>query len=280
MRTNIRNFIKDKSELNKFEQRIVNSFPENITSACASGIKGIGKSMFCFITTTHIFQFLEGLHVDDAYIRALDHFVFTIPQLMGIIDPFIVNTDYSNMQQYDLEHKYRILVIDDAGTHMGKYKFYTDVTNVDQLKKRFDVVREITSGLLMTTPAQEGLLSFLREYPGTLDIQLKYDRNGNTKLDRIVEIRRKREKWARHGKKAFPTLQGSIYVHDWAYWEYRKRKRKAIADMIKEEKDVTKSQFEKMYQVIKKLNPSLSKNEVFDRLSLDDDLKNVLNITS
>ena len=40
----------------------------------------------------------------------------------------------------------RILVVDDAGTHMSKYRFYTDIVSVDDLKGRLDTIRDVTCG--------------------------------------------------------------------------------------------------------------------------------------
>jgi len=274
MNTKIKAWIKSKDELNKFERKIINSHPEKLTNAVAEGERDIGKSMFCFITTTHIFQYLEGIHVDDAYIKALDHFIWTMKQFKDKVYPIIQNTDFNNIRQYDLENKYHILVIDDAGTHMGKYKFYTRITEVDKLASQMHTIRDVTSGLLITIPMFSGMLSVLREFPDVRLITIAYDREGNTDYDRKVEIRMQPKKWARKGKLLFPPIKGSVYVYDWAYDEYKVRKRKALQEYYKDEEQKPEKEINKMFEIAKKLNPRLTNEEIFIKLNLPQELIN------
>ncbi len=268
MNNNIKKWIKSKDELTCFERRIINAHPERLVTAIAEGQRDIGKSMICYKIMTRIFQYLEGIHVDDAYLRALDHFLFTIPDTLKAIDKVIDNTDYADILKYDAEHQYRVLTVDDAGTHMGKYKFYVDVSGVEQIQSRFDVIRDVTSGLLMTTPAISGLMTTFREYPGTKRMRIKFDVKGNTRYGRIVEIRHKRKKWARYGKLVYPPIKTSIYVDDWAYKEYKIRKRKAIKKMNDASKKSSYNEFNKMCRIVKKFNPALTQNEVIEKLGI------------
>ena len=279
MNTNRKQWIKNKDELTRFERAIINAHPERLISAIAQGPRDIGKSMVCYITMTRIFQFLEGIHVDDAYFRALDHFLFTIPDTLNAINKVIDNTDFSDILKYDAENQYRVITIDDAGTHMGKYKLYVDINNVEDLQSKFDVIRDVTSGLLMTTPSISGLLSTFREYPGTKRINLKYDKQGNTAYDRIVEIRHKRKKWARQGQLAYPPIKTSIWVDTWAYKEYKIRKRKAIQRLNSAPKNASSKEFIKMYRIAKKFNPTLTKEEIIKKLNMSDELLETLGIS-
>lgn len=280
MNTNRKTYIKSKDELTQFERAIINAHPEGLQSAIVEGKRDIGKSMFCYITTTRIFQYLEGLPIDDAYIRALDHFLWTIPQMFKVCDDVLSNTDYKDIMKYDAEHKYRILVSDDVGTHMGKYRFYVDVASVDELKGRIDTIRDVTNGLLMTAPAVSGLLSFLREYPDNRIIKITYDSHGDPKYSRIIEIRDKPKKWARYGRLAFPPIKMSIFVDTWAYAEYKIRKRKAINDLFVRNKDKEKENIVKAFRVIRKIQPNLTDNEIIDKLSLSEEIKNIFKINN
>lgn len=276
MNTKIKQWIKSKDELNKFEQKIINSHPEKLTNAAAIGERDIGKSMFCYITATHIFQYLEGIHVDDAYIRALDHFIWTYKEFNNAVDPIIQNTDFNNIREYDKENKYRILVIDDAATHMGKYKFYTKVSMVDKLAAKMNTIRDVTSGLLITVPMVSGMLTFLRDFPDLRIINIFYDRTGDPTYGRKVEIRMQPKKWARKGKLLFPLLKGSIYVYDWAYDEYKVRKRKALQEYYKDEETEEKQELAKMFSIAKKMNPKLTKKEIIEKLGLSKDMLKVV----
>jgi len=269
-------WIHHKHELTKFEQAIINAHPDNLINATAEGPRGRGKSMFCFITMTRIFQYLEGIHVDDAYYRALDHFLFTLPEVLATIDKVINNTDFSNIRKYDAENKYRILTMDDVGTHMGKYRFYIDVESVDDLKGKLDTIRDVTNGLLMTAPALEGLLSFLRDYPDNKIISLAYDKAGNTKYDRIIEVREKRKKWARRGRLAYPPIKTSIYVDNWAYDEYKIRKRKALQKLFSRNKKSSQNEIIRLFKTVKKLNPDLKQKDIIEKLGLPDEALDAL----
>lgn len=273
MNTKRKLWIKSLDELTRFERAIIKAHPERLVDAVVQGKRDIGKSMFCFKTMTRVFQYLDGIHVDDAYIKALDHMIFTLPDTIEAIDKVIDNTDFDDIMQYDQEHQYRILTLDDAGTHMGKYKFYVDVVGVDQIQSRFDVIREVTSGLLITTPALSGLLSNFREYPGTKRIEISYDSVGDTRYGRIVTIRNKRKKWARYGKLAFPPIKTSIWIDDWAYREYKIKKRKAIQRVNRDSSIKPLQQFNKMFSIVKKMNPNLTKEEVIEKLCLPEELK-------
>lgn len=271
MNCNIKKWIRSKDELTRFEQGIINKYPENLLSAVAEGGRGDGKSMLCYLITARILQYLHGIHIDDAFPMALDHFLWTVPQTLKAIDEVIDNTDYTDILKYDREHKYRILVVDDAGTHMSKYRFYTDVASVDDLKGRLDTIRDVTCGLLMTTPAMSGLLSFLREYPDNKIIELK-TYHGGSEYDRIAYIRDKRLKWARTGKLKYPPIKTSIYVYDWAYADYKKRKRLALKKLFDSQKRSKKNEVIKMFRVIKKLNPKLTNDEIIVKLGLSEDV--------
>ena len=228
---------------------------------------------------TRIFQYLDGIDVDDAYLKALDHMIFTLPDTIKAIDKVIDNTDFDNILKYDMENQYRILTLDDAGTHMGKYKFYVDVQGVEAIQRRFDVIRDVVSGLLITTPTLTGLLSNFRNYPGTKRITLKYDVQGDTRYGRIVDIRHKRNKWARQGKLAYPPIKTSIKIDNWAYEEYRIKKRKAIQRLNKESTSNPASDFKKMVTIAKKLNPTLTRQEIFEKLNFNDELKEILGLS-
>lgn len=275
MHTKNRKWIKDLSELTKFERAIIKAHPENLVNATSEGMRGIGKSMFLYKTGTHIFQYLEGISLDDAYLRTLDHFLWTTPQIKKAVDEVLLNTDFNNISQYDLENKYRFLAIDDAGTHLGKYQFYVDVETVDEMKARLDTIRDVTSCLLMSAPALSGLLSFLREYPDNKTITITYNKEGNTHYDRIFTIRHPRKRWQKRGNLAYPPIKGSIFVDSWAYDEYKTRKRKALLSLFGRRKS-SKTDILKMFKTLRKLNPKLTPEQVIKQLGLSDDVLTVL----
>ena len=275
MNTNNKKWIKSKEELTKFEIAIINAHPEQLVNATTQGTRGIGKSMFLYKTGTHIFQFLEGIHLDDAYLRALDHFLWTTPQIKKAVDKVLLNTDFDNISQYDLEHKYRFLAVDDAGTHLGKYQFYVDVETVDQMKARLDTIRDVTSCLLMSAPALSGLLSFLREYPDNKTIDITYNKDSHNDYGRIFTIRHPRKRWQKKGTRAYTPIKGSIFVDQWAYDEYKRRKRKALISLFQKRKG-SKKDIIKMFQTLKKLKPNLKEEEIIKQLGLSDEIISIL----
>ena len=275
MNTKNKKYIKSLDELTKFERAIIKAHPDKLINATADGARGIGKSMFLYKTGTHIFQYLDGINLDDAYLKSLKHFLWTIPQIKKAVDDVLLNTDFDNISQYDLENKYRFLAIDDAGTHLGKYKFYVDVEEVDEMKGRLDTIRDVTSCLLLSAPALSGLLSFLREYPDNKTITITYDETGDPKYGRIFTIRHPRKRWQKKGTMAFPPIKGSVYVDQWAYDEYKKRKRKALISLFKKKKS-TKTDIIKMFKTIKKLNPKMKSKEIIKKLNLSNDVIEVL----
>lgn len=275
MNTLNKKWIKDKGDLTRFEQAIINAHPEKLVNATTEGTRGIGKSMFLLKTGTHVFQFLEGIHIEDAYIRCLDHFLWTIPQIKKAVDIVLKNTDFDNIRQYDLEHKYRYLAVDDAGTHLGKYKFYVDVDSVDEMKARLDTIRDVTSSLVMSTPALTGLLSFLREYPDNKTITITYNKESHNEYGRIFTIRHPRRRWEKKGRLAFPLIKGSIWVDDWAYDEYKIRKRKALLAMFKKKKG-GKTEIIRMFRTLRKMQPKLTNEEIIEKLNLSPELLNML----
>jgi len=275
MNTLNKKWIKDLSELTRFERAIINAHPEGLVAATAEGPREIGKSMLLFKTGVHIFQYLEGIHLDDAYIRSLDHFLWTIPQIKNAIDKVLKNTDFENIRQYDAENKYRYMAIDDAGTHLGKYKFYVDIDNVDEMKARLDTIREVTNCLLMSTPALTGLLSFLRDYPDNKTIKITYDENGDPTYGRIFTVRHPRRRWEKKGRLAFPPIKGSIWVDNWAYDEYKIRKRKSLLSMLKSKKG-GKLEIIRMFRTVKKMNPKLTNEEIIEKLNLSQDVLELL----
>jgi len=275
MNTKNKKWIKSEEELTKFERSIIKAHPERLVNATCEGGRGIGKSMFLYKTGTHIFQCLEGISLDDAYIRALDHFLWTTPQIKKAVDKVLLNTDFDNISQYDLEHKYRFLAVDDAGTHLGKYQFYVDVETVDQMKARLDTIRDVTSCLLMSAPALSGLLSFLREYPDNKSIIITFDESGDPRYGRIFTIRHPRRRWQKKGTLAYPPIKGSVWVDDWAYDEYKIRKRKALISLFKKRKS-SKTDILKMFRTIRKLKPKMKPEEIIKQLNLSDEVLQVL----
>ena len=275
MNTTNKHWIKNFDELTRFEQAIVKAHPEGLVSATAEGPRSRGKSMFLFKTGTHIFQYLEGIHLDDAYLRALDHFLWTIPQIKKAIDKVLLNTDFNNIRQYDAEHKYRFLAVDDAGTHLGKYKFYVDVDEVDEMKGRLDTIRDTTNCLLMSAPALTGLLSFLREYPDNKTITITFDENGDPKYGRVFTIRHPRKRWQKKGSLAYPPIHGSIWVDDWAYDEYKQRKRRALISLFKKKKS-SRTAIINMFRTLKKMRPELKNEEIVEKLGLSEDVLSIL----
>lgn len=268
----MKSYIKNLDELIPFERAIINAHPERLVEAVVEGPKDRGKSMFCYKIATRIFQYLEGLHLDDAYMRALDHFKFTIPETMDAIDKVIDNTDYTDILRYDEENQYRLLVIDDAGTHMGKYKFYTDVASIDEIQKKFDVIRDVTSGLLLTTPTLENLTTTFRDNPGLKTVEILYDVLGDTRYGRIINIREKKKKWAKKGRRLYPPVRTSIHIDTWAYEEYKIKKRRAIKKMNDDCKKSGKNDFNRMYGIAKKFNVKLTKESFAELLGIRDDL--------
>ena len=265
-------YIKNFNELIPFERAIINAHPEKLMEAVAEGKKDIGKSMFCYKIMTRIFQYLEGIHLDDAYLIALDHFKFTIPETMEAIDKVIDNTDYDNIIEYDTDNQYRILTIDDAGTHMGKYKFYTDVASIDEIQKKFDVIRDVTSGLLLTTPTLDNLTTTFRDNPGLNTIEILYDKQGDTRYGRIINIREKKQKWAKRGRRIYPPVRTSIHIDKWAYAEYKAKKRRAIKKMNDETKKSGKNDFNKMYNIAKKFNVKMTKKDFAEKLGIRNEM--------
>ncbi len=133
--------------------RIKSRHPDGYVGYVVVGERGSGKSMYAYKVMAKIYQDLYNLNEFDAYDTALKHIIYSPSELIELI-----------RHNIDKDIITPVICLDDATVHFNSYKFFVDLQEVILLKGLFDTIRTAISGLIMTCPNRQSLLSFLRGY--------------------------------------------------------------------------------------------------------------------
>jgi hypothetical protein len=124
-----------------------------VISAFVEGKRGYGKSAYC-LKVAQSFYYRRGNSFHEAWEKALDSIYFRLDDIIEVMD------EYSD----DVGKRVPIIIWDDVGIHANKYTYFDNMKETEMLKGLMDVIRTITSAMLMTTPSHKGILKFLKEY--------------------------------------------------------------------------------------------------------------------
>jgi len=159
--------IKSLSDWNSGSvEKIIRRHPNGFVGFTVVGERGQGKSMYALKVLAKVYMIIDELDEHDAYMKALEHFIFTPHDIINLIKNNIHN-DFITP----------VICIDDATVHFNSYKFFTDLYEVILLKGMFDTIRTAVTGLVITCPNRKHLLSFMRNY-NDYKVEIKYRAGG------------------------------------------------------------------------------------------------------
>lgn len=205
--------------------RLVNGNLKNrFNSVITRGERGYGKSMYNLKVMAYLFHKLFELSEKDAWLRALDHVIFSPFEYMKRID-----YNYRN----DVIDP--VWCLDDAGVNFTGMLYRLNPDLYGLVNGSFDTLRTVTNSLLITVPYKEKLMKGLQQYDDR-EITLYIDSGGGEYNRKAVCV-----KWyrlpsgRREWYKEFEDLF-SCYVPKWIYNKYlvkRKEYNKKITDAWK-----------------------------------------------
>jgi hypothetical protein len=133
--------------------RIMKKHPSGFIGAIIEGERGYGKSSYALKVMAQVYKSLEGLSDEDAWNRALDNVIFSMDDLISVINRNIATDTVTP-----------VWCLDDATVHFSSYKFFTNLYEVILIHGMFDTIRTAVTGLLLTCPKRDLLLAALRNY--------------------------------------------------------------------------------------------------------------------
>jgi len=199
--------------------KIFSSHPHNFCGALVTGKRGSGKSCYGLIVSHEIFTKLGYDFKFDAWNMALDNCIFNIEDVIKLLE----DTSTSDTKE-------RVILWDDVGVYASSGSWFTNQKQAVWLKSIMDMIREATNGLIMTTPAQSGILSFLLAYDDFL-VQISYDMRGG--FYRNAKIYRK---YSLPSGKRLVFHQGtdhySAYLPNWVFKKYTKKRKECWLRLV------------------------------------------------
>jgi len=211
-------FVHLKDTNSVLARYILKRHPLGFLSATVTGPRGGGKSQYAYRVAAKIYMEINGYSEEEAFKEALKNIIFTTEQFTDKIDETIKK-----------DSVIPCLVLDDCTVHFCSYEFFYNKKKVAHLHALFDLIRTSVSGLLLTAPNRDMLLSFMRKYH-----------------DLHIEIKRRNGQWARAARayyvpqmpdgrkvKVYVPFQDdySCYMKQEYYDPYLKKRKKAIVEM-------------------------------------------------
>lgn len=274
-------YITDINELSRLAKETVKAHPRGYVGAVIEGGRGEGKTVFCLKTQREVYQFFYGITRDDAWEKVLNDIIFSIDDLVKMLDNLDNLDDYKdNMGDWWKEQVHLCRVWDDAGMHGGKYKYQVDAHLVDFLQQNLDVFRFIVTGFFINSPEVGNLLKFIREYHDHTIIKIIHNPKGISPHEKIGYFQKWRRLRHRSGytlianppHQPFSNWLGNVtklgLKEQWVYDRYEYLKGRAILK--------NRNKFKKMMKVAKVNEPD---KDPADAIGLDDFAKRVLDIS-
>lgn len=173
-----------------------------------------GKSMYNLQSIAYVYYHL-GYTEEEAWLKALDSFIFTPTQLRERIKKAM-------KEDYVID----FIVIDDAAVHFSNKQWFVNMYSSMLIDALFDTIREAVRILLINCPNKKRLQASLQSYD---DYEVTiYKAEGGGYLRKSVCIN-----WFslpdghRKYRKIFDD-KFSCYVPDWIYEKYRPIRRKYV----------------------------------------------------
>ena len=130
----------------------MDSLPNDFISFTVYGNRRIGKTIFALLVATEVYNTIHDCGVEKAYKMALKSLVFSIEDVVNIID------------KHSLKNKKPVVIWDDTALHGSGLLYHVKQTEFADLKAQMDVIGDSVNCLILTTPTFKGLISFLRNY--------------------------------------------------------------------------------------------------------------------
>ncbi len=199
-------------------EKIVKSHPFGFHSFIVTGDRGIGKSSYGLHNVYEIYRTL-GFDSEVSWKKALESCKFSIHDVIIFLRES-ANQDVCKP----------CLLWDDVGIHASGTKYFLNMKQVDQLKAVLDTIRTAVSGLIMTCPNTQGLLSILKNYDD-YKIVIRYSNRGGYYREAAAY------KWRTlpSGKRIINTQYCdyySCYLPDWVFHEYMKMRKTALTETL------------------------------------------------
>lgn len=210
-------------------QRILNARPHGFVSATVVGTRSVGKTVYTLKVAAELYMELYGLDIDAAYEKAIDSTVFTIEDVVNMLE------------KHDFNNKADIVIWDDAGIYASGLMYHTNVTLFALLKGMTDSLRTCTNVMLMSTPTQSGLIGFLKSYDEFLIKIIKASNGGYNRIAKAYKwmtlpsgTRRIYRQWEDNFNCYMPKRHYSRYA------EIRNKEKDKMVKMLRERLDKKK----------------------------------------
>jgi hypothetical protein len=190
--------------------RILQLYPSGFIGAIIEGERGYGKSSYAMKVMAQVYKTLEGLTDEDAWERSIDNMIFSMDDLIKVIN-------------HNIEHDIvtPTFCLDDATVHFSSYKFFTNLYEVILIHGMFDTIRTACTGLLLTCPKRDLLLAALRNYD---DFKIEiYKNDGWQRIARGYKMKTT-PIGQRRTYKNFEDMY-SCYLPDWVFEKYMTKRK-------------------------------------------------------
>jgi len=276
----VKKYISDINELSRLARMTIKAHPRGYIGTVVEGGRGAGKTVFCMKTQREVYQYYYGITRDDAWERVLKDLIFTIEDLVQVLDNLDNLHNYKDkMGDWWKEQVHICRIWDDAGMHGGKYKYQVDAHLVDFLQQNLDVFRFIVTGFYINSPEVGNLLKFIREYHDHTIIKIKHNPLGSGPHEKTAYFMKWQKVQRRTGNtlvadpphQPFSNYLGNVkmlQLHEqWVYDAYEYKKGEAIL--------ANRNKFKKMMKEAKVDEPE---KDPADAIGLDPFAKRILGL--
>lgn len=156
----------------------------------------------------------------ESFDYALNHLIFTIPQLTKIVKDV----------RKKIIPKVPFILIDDGGAHFDSGLYHRNLIQWQMLNICLDTIKDVTNCLIITCPFKEELTNRLREYDG-YDIQCYLDRGFERYCTCINwwRLPTQDRRWAKNFEDHF-----SVYIPDTIHYRFLDMRNEFTLDAIDE----------------------------------------------
>ncbi len=145
--------------------KIIEAYKTNgFESAIVFGKQGVGKTTYALKVAKEVYQRL-GHEPHEAWEFALDSLFFELKDALRLMKIFREN-----------DRTIPVIIFDDAGLWLQKYKWQRE--DLMKFYEVYNIIRNIVSGLIFTTPSPNDITFYVREKGWKL---VKIVRNGTAK---------------------------------------------------------------------------------------------------
>ncbi|AQQ16864.1 ORF9 [Sulfolobus spindle-shaped virus 3] len=207
--------------------RIINAYKSNgFESAITFGKQGVGKTTYALKVAKEVYQRL-GHEPDESWQLALDSLFFELKDALQLMKIFRQNN-----------RTIPIIIFDDAGIWLQKYLWYKE--EMIKFYRIYNIIRNIVSGIIFTTPSPNDIAFYVREKGWKLIMITRNGRqpDGTPKAQAKIAVNKITiVKGKISNKVKWRTVDDyTVKLPDWVYKEYVER-RKFYEEKLLEELD-------------------------------------------